>query len=40
VILHIAEIKKLHRDLTERLEGQKGKDTGFKPFQVGERVYL
>jgi len=39
-ILNIAEIKKLHRDLMERLEGQKEKDTEFKPFWVGERVYL
>jgi len=31
-ILNIAEIKKLHRDLMERLEGQKEKDTEFKPF--------
>jgi len=40
VILNIAEIKKLHQDLTERLEGQKRKDTEFKSFWVEKRVYL
>jgi len=38
--LNIAEIKKLHRDLTKRLEEQKGKDTEFKSFQVEEKIYL
>ncbi len=40
VILNIAEIKKLHQDLTERLKEQKRKNTEFKSFWVEERVYL
>jgi len=40
VILNIAEIKKLHRDLTERLERQKRKKTEFESFQIEERVYF
>ncbi len=39
-ILNIAELKKLHTDLTKRIEGQKGRTTEVKPFEVGERVYL
>ena len=39
-ILDIAELKKLHADLTKRIEGQKGRTTEVKPFEIGERVYL
>jgi len=40
VILDIAEIKKLHRDLTNRIQQQKKQTTEAKPFVVEERVYL
>jgi len=39
-MLDIAELKKLHTDLMKRIEGQKGRTTEVKPFEVGERVYL
>ena len=39
-ILNIAEIKKLHRDLTNRIQQQTGQTTEVKPFVVEERVYL
>jgi len=39
-MLDIAELKKLHTDLTKRIEGQKGQTTEVKPFEVGEKVYL
>jgi len=40
VILNIAEIKKLHRDLANRIQQQSEQMTGVKPFMVEERVYL
>ncbi len=40
MILNIIEIKKLHQDLTERLEEQKRKKTEFKSFWVEKKVYL
>jgi len=39
-ILNIAEIKKLHRDLTDRIQQQSRQTTEVKPFEVEERVYL
>jgi len=39
-ILNIAEIKKLHRDLTSRIQQQKKQTTEVKPFVIEERVYL
>jgi len=39
-ILDIAEIKKLHRDLTNRIQQQLRQTTEVKPFVVEERVYL
>ena len=39
-ILNIAEIKKLHRNLTNRIQQQKRQMTEIKPFAVEERVYL
>jgi len=39
-ILNIAEIKKLHRDLTNRIQQQSKWTTEVKPFVVEERVYL
>ncbi len=39
-ILNIAEIKKLHKDLTNRIQQQKRWTTKVKPFEVKERVYL
>jgi len=38
--LNIAEIKKLHRDLTNRIQQQTEQTTEVKPFVVEERVYL
>jgi len=38
--LNIAEIKKLHRDLTNRIQQQSKQTTEVKPFVVEERVYL
>jgi len=40
VILDITEIKKLHRDLTNRIQQQSRQMTEVKPFEVEERVYL
>jgi len=40
MILNIAEIKKLHRDLTNRIQQQTKQTTEIKPFVVEERVYL
>jgi len=40
VILNIAEIKKLHKDLTSRIQQQKEQTTEIKPFVIEERVYL
>jgi len=40
VILDIAEIKKLHKDLTNRIQQQTEQTTEVKPFEVEERVYL
>jgi len=39
-ILDIAEIKKLHRDLTNRIQQQTEQTTEIKPFRVEEKVYL
>ncbi len=39
-ILDIAEIKKLHKDLTNRIQQQTGRTTEVKPFAVEEKVYL
>jgi len=39
-ILNIAEIKKLHRDLTNRIQQQTEQTTEVKPFVIEERVYL
>ncbi len=39
-ILNIAEIKKLHRDLMNRIQQQTEQTTEVKPFVVEERVYL
>jgi len=38
--LNIAEIKKLHRDLTNRIQQQTEQTTKVKPFVIEERVYL
>jgi len=40
VILNIAKIKKLHRDLTNRIQQQMRQTTKIKPFVIEERVYL
>jgi len=40
MILNIAEIKKLHKDLTNRIQQQKRQTTEVKPFVVEEKVYL
>ncbi len=40
IILNIAEIKKLHKDLTNRIQQQKRQTTEVKPFVVEEKVYL
>ncbi len=39
-ILNIAEIKKLHKDLMNRIQQQSRQTTEVKPFVVEERVYL
>jgi len=39
-ILNIAEIKKLHKDLTNRIQQQTEQTTEIKPFMVEEKVYL
>ncbi len=39
-ILNIAEIKKLHKDLTNRIQQQSRQTTEVKPFKIEERVYL
>jgi len=39
-ILDIAEIKKLHKDLMNRIQQQSRQTTEVKPFEVEERVYL
>jgi len=39
-ILNIAEIKKLHKDLTNRIQQQKRQTTEVKPFVIEEKVYL
>jgi len=38
--LNITEIKKLHQDLTKRLERQTEKKVRVKSFQIEEKVYL
>ncbi len=40
VILDIVKIKKLHRDLTNRIQQQKRQITEVKSFMIEERVYL
>jgi len=40
VILDIIKIKKLHKDLTNRIQQQLRQTTEVKPFEVEERVYL
>jgi len=40
VILNIAEIKKLHKNLMNRIQQQLRWTTEIKPFEVEERVYL
>jgi len=39
-ILDIAEIKKLHKNLTNRIQQQTEQTTKIKPFVIEERVYL
>ncbi len=39
-ILNITEIKKLHKNLTNRIQQQMRQTTEVKPFKVEERVYL
>jgi len=39
-ILNIAEIKKLHKNLTNRIQQQKRQTTEVKPFVIEEKVYL
>ncbi len=39
-ILNIAEIKKLHKDLTNKIQQQKKQTTEIKPFVIKEKVYL
>ncbi len=39
-ILNIVKIKKLHRDLTNRIQQQTKQTTEVKPFVIEERVYL
>jgi len=39
-ILDITEIKKLHRDLTNRIQQQTEQITEVKSFMIEERVYL
>jgi len=40
VILDIAEIKKLHKNLMNRIQQQTEQTTEIKPFMIEERVYL
>ena len=40
VILDITEIKKLHKNLMNRIQQQSEQTTKIKPFEVKERVYL
>jgi len=40
VILNITEIKKLHKDLANRIQQQSGQTTEVRPFAIEERVYL
>ena len=39
-MLDIAEIKKLHKNLTNRIQQQKRQTTEVKPFMIKKRVYL
>jgi len=39
-ILNIMKIKKLHRDLTSRIQQQKEQTTEVRSFVIEERVYL
>ncbi len=39
-MLNIAEIKKLHKDLANRIQQQTERTTEVKPFVIEERVYL
>jgi len=40
VILDIADLKKLHKNLTNRIQQQTKQTTEVKPFMIEERVYL
>ncbi len=40
MILNIVKIKKLHKDLANRIQQQMRQTTEIKPFMVEERVYL
>jgi len=40
VMLNIAKIKKLHKDLTNRIQQQTEQTAEVKPFIIEERVYL
>ncbi len=39
-ILDIADMRKLHANLTTKIQQQKGQETDAEPFKVGEKVYL
>jgi len=39
-ILNIAKIKKLHKDLTNRIQQQERQTTEVKSFVIEEKVYL
>jgi len=39
-ILNIAELKKLHVNLTKRIKKQKKQTTEIKLYEVDEKVYL
>jgi len=39
-MLNIAKIKKLHKDLTNRIQQQTEQTAEVKPFIIEERVYL
>ena len=40
VILDIADMRKLHANLTTKIQQQTGQETDAEPFKVGEKVYL
>jgi len=39
-MLNIVKLKKLHINLTKRIEGQKEQTIEIKSYEVDERVYL